>query len=55
MELMRNPAGLRGKPGSGFGYGLGLRIQSPLGPIRIDYGFGDRGQGRFHFGIGERF
>ena len=54
-DLKGNPAGLRGKPGSGFGYGLGLRIQSPLGPIRIDYGFGDRGQGRFHFGIGERF
>jgi outer membrane protein insertion porin family len=54
-DLKGNPAGLRGKPGNGFGYGLGLRIQSPLGPIRIDYGFGDRGQGRFHFGIGERF
>lgn len=54
-SLKGNPAGLRGKPGSGVGYGLGLRIQSPLGPIRIDYGFSDRGQGRFHFGIGERF
>ncbi len=54
-DLKGNPAGLRNKPGSAFGYGLGLRIQSPLGPIRIDYGFGDRGQGRFHFGIGERF
>ena len=54
-SLKGNPAGLRGKPGSGVGYGLGVRIQSPLGPIRIDYGFSDRGQGRFHFGIGERF
>ncbi len=54
-SLKGNPAGLRGKPGSGIGYGLGVRIQSPLGPIRIDYGFSDRGQGRFHFGIGERF
>lgn len=54
-SLKGNPAGLRGKPGSGLGYGLGVRIQSPLGPIRIDYGFSDRGQGRFHFGIGERF
>ncbi|MDY7015621.1 MAG: BamA/TamA family outer membrane protein, partial [Cyanobacteriota bacterium] len=33
-----NPAGVRGKPGSGLGYGLGVRVQSPLGPIRIDYG-----------------
>ncbi len=54
-DIKGNPAGLRNKPGSGIGYGLGVRIQSPLGPIRIDYGFGDRGQSRFHFGIGERF
>jgi outer membrane protein insertion porin family len=50
-----DPAGLRGKPGNGIGYGLGVRIQSPLGPIRVDYGFNDRGDGRLHFGIGERF
>ena len=50
-----NPAGVRDKPGSGFGYGLGVRINSPLGPIRVDYGFNDEGEGRFHFGIGERF
>jgi outer membrane protein insertion porin family len=54
-SIKGDPAGLRGKPGSGLGYGLGVRIQSPLGPIRIDYGFSDQGQGRFHFGIGERF
>jgi outer membrane protein insertion porin family len=50
-----NPAADRGKPGNGFGYGAGLRVQTPLGPIRIDYGFNDRGNGRLHFGIGERF
>jgi outer membrane protein insertion porin family len=50
-----DPAGLRNKPGGGVGYGLGVRIQSPLGPIRIDYGFNDQGKGRLHFGIGERF
>ena len=50
-----NPAGVRGKPGSGFGYGLGVRVQSPLGPIRIDFGFNDNGGNRIHFGIGERF
>lgn len=50
-----DPAGVRGKPGSGFGYGAGVRIQSPLGPIRIDYGFNNQGESRIHFGIGERF
>ncbi|NJL49470.1 MAG: BamA/TamA family outer membrane protein, partial [Leptolyngbyaceae cyanobacterium SM2_5_2] len=49
------PGPSRGKPGSGFGYGAGVRVQTPLGPLRIDYGFNDEGQGRIHFGIGERF
>ena len=50
-----DPAGERDKPGTGFGYGLGVRIQSPLGPIRIDYGLNSEGDSQFHFGIGERF
>lgn len=50
-----NPAGVRGKPGSGIGYGVGIRVQSPVGSIRIDYGVNDRGSNRIHFGIGERF
>lgn len=54
-NVLGDPAGVRGKPGSGFGYGAGVRIQSPLGPIRIDYGFNDQGDSRLHFGIGERF
>ncbi|HEY9845215.1 MAG TPA: BamA/TamA family outer membrane protein, partial [Candidatus Caenarcaniphilales bacterium] len=49
------PAVIRGKPGSGLGYGLGVRINSPLGPIRVDYGFSDQGESRLNFGIGERF
>lgn len=49
------PAVIRNKPGDGLGYGLGVRVQSPLGPIRIDYGFNVDGGSRFHFGIGERF
>lgn len=50
-----NPGGIRGKPGTGLGFGGGLRVQSPLGPIRIDYGINNLGDGRIHFGIGERF
>ncbi|MCC3407449.1 MAG: BamA/TamA family outer membrane protein [Microcoleus sp. PH2017_10_PVI_O_A] len=54
-DVPGDPAGVRRKPGSGYGYGLGVRIQSPLGPIRIDYGINDGGDNQIHFGIGERF
>ncbi len=50
-----NPAGVRDKPGSGFGYGLGVRVKSPLGPIRLDYGYNNDGDSRIQFGFGERF
>ncbi len=50
-----NPGGRRQKPGQGLGYGAGFRIQSPLGPLRIDYGISDQGGSRIHFGLGERF
>ncbi len=36
------------------GYGLGLRVNSPLGPIKLDYGRGSNG-GRFHFSFGGQF
>jgi outer membrane protein insertion porin family len=50
-----NPGGVRGKPGSGFGYGAGVRVQIPqLGALRLDYGLSEEGS-RFHFGFGERF
>jgi outer membrane protein insertion porin family len=50
-----NPAGIRNKPGTGFGYGIGARIQSPIGPIRLDFGINDEGDNQIHFGVGERF
>lgn len=49
------PSEVRGLPGTGAGIGLGVRIQSPLGPIRVDFGFNTDGGNRLHFGIGERF
>ena len=49
------PSVVRGLPGSGFGYGLGVRVQSPLGPIRVDYGINDEGDSQIQFGIGEKF
>lgn len=54
-DVPGNPGGVRGKPGSGFGYGLGVRVRTPLGPVRVDYGFNNEGDSRLHFGIGERF
>ncbi|MEC4816357.1 MAG: BamA/TamA family outer membrane protein [Scytonema sp. PMC 1069.18] len=48
-------AELLNKDGTGFSYGVGVRVQSPLGPIRIDYGINGDGDSRINFGIGERF
>ena len=47
-------------PGSSFKvrttYGLGVRLNTPLGPIRLDYGIGNGGDnGRFSFGFGASF
>ncbi|MFM6354833.1 MAG: BamA/TamA family outer membrane protein [Planktothrix sp.] len=50
-----SPGGVRDKPGSGFGYGAGVRLQTPLGPVRVDYGINNNGDSRIHFGLGERF
>ena len=50
-----DPGLVRDKPGDGLGFGPGLRVQTPLGPLRIDFGFNDEGDNRIHFGIGERF
>jgi outer membrane protein insertion porin family len=50
-----DPGNARNKPGHGIGYGIGVRIQSPIGPIRVDYGVNNEGDNRFHFGLGERF
>ncbi|MGL5032175.1 MAG: BamA/TamA family outer membrane protein [Microcystaceae cyanobacterium] len=49
------PSVIRGLPGQGYGYGIGVRIQSPVGPIRIDYGINEQGGSRVNFGIGEKF
>ncbi|PKA56547.1 Outer envelope protein 80, chloroplastic [Apostasia shenzhenica] len=49
-----DPAGARGKPGYGHGYGMGIRVDSPLGPLRLEYALNDKFMRRFHFGVGYR-
>ncbi len=38
-----------------FGRGVGVRFDTPLGPIRLDYGFGEDGTGQTYFSIGHTF
>ena len=54
-DVPGQPGIVRDLPGIGLGYGLGVRVQSPVGQIRVDYGFNVDGGSRLHFGIGERF
>jgi len=37
-----------------LGAGIGLRFETPLGPIRLDYAWGSEGP-RTHFSIGHPF
>ncbi len=38
-----------------LGYGVGVTFRSPLGPLRLDLGFDDRGKSRTHFQIATSF
>ena len=49
------PAEVRNKLGSAFGYGFGLRLPTGFGTVRLEFGFNDDGGNRVHFNIGERF
>jgi outer membrane protein insertion porin family len=55
VTLASTSPGTNNKPGTGFGYGAGLRFNSPLGLLRADYGINDQGESQLHFGIGHRF
>ena len=49
------PAIVRDKPGHGLGYGAGLRTLTPIGIVRLEVGFNDRGDSEIIFNIGDRF
>ena len=48
------PPGLVSDFGIRVGYGFGISLVTPFGPVRLDYGFGSQG-GRLHFGFGGKF
>jgi len=38
-----------------YGYGAGLRMNTPVGQLRLDYGWNENQEGQFHFSIGNTF
>ncbi|MGB5713444.1 MAG: BamA/TamA family outer membrane protein, partial [Waterburya sp.] len=54
-DVKGNPAGARDKPGYGLGYGLGLNADSPIGRLRLEFGFNNEGGNLLHFAFGDRF
>ena len=54
-SVLGQPGIERGRPGSGFGIGAGVRLKSPLGVIRADFGLNDQGDSRVQFGFGQKF
>ena len=53
--VVGEPGVQRDKPGTGFGYGVGLRVRSPIGLIRGDLGISIQGDIRFELTMGQRF
>ncbi len=54
-DVIGMPAEARDKPGDGYGYGLGVRALTPVGPVRLEFGINDEGDTRVIFKIGDRF
>lgn len=38
-----------------YGYGVGVRVQTPIGPIRLDWGRNGEGHSEIYFGVGPTF
>jgi outer membrane protein insertion porin family len=54
-DVPGKPGLVRDKIGDGLGYGVGLRVKTPIGPVRLDYGWTIDGDKRFQFGFQEKF
>ena len=55
VSVLGDPGGTRGKPGQGYGYGAGVVALTPIGPVRLEYAFSDKGVGRMHCGLSRNF
>ncbi|WP_052315678.1 BamA/TamA family outer membrane protein [Oscillatoria acuminata] len=49
------PGEVRNKPGNGFGVGLGVRLLTDFGPVRLEFAVSDQRDLSAIFKIGERF
>lgn len=55
-DVQGNPGELLSKSDSGVGYGAGLVVSTPLGPLRAEYATNaDTKESRFNFGVGWKF
>lgn len=54
-EVHGEPGEVRDKPGSGFGVGVGLRLLTDFGPLRVEVAVNDESDFSALFKIGERF
>lgn len=54
-SVLGDPAGTRGKPGSGFAYGGAALFETGGLPIRFDYAMNHQGNARFHFSLARDF
>ncbi len=54
-SVLGKPALVRDKPGTGAGVGLGVRVRSPVGLLRLDVGVSDSGEIKFILGTKQRF
>lgn len=52
-SVIGNPGSSRGKPGKGAGFGAGVRVDSPVGPLRLEWAWNDKGARLFHAGFGD--
>lgn len=54
-NVLGEPGVQRDKPGTGAGFGAGVRVNSPLGILRLDFGVNVEGDTKLQFGLGQKF